>query len=114
VENGSLADIIKKFGPLSEKVTANYMRQVLLGLDYLHNQGVIHRDIKGANILAAKEAHVKLADFGVATRLSENEKMNSQVGTPNWSIFYDIIFKKWLQRLLLVHATLRLHAIFGL
>ena len=54
----------------------------------MHNQGVIHRDIKGANILAAKEGLVKLADFGVATRLSENERINSAVGTPNWSKNY--------------------------
>ncbi len=59
------------------------MSQVLHGLLYLHEQGVIHRDIKGANILTTKEGLVKLADFGVATRatgLSES----SVVGTPYW------------------------------
>lgn len=60
-----------------------YMSQVLHGLQYLHEQGVIHRDIKGANILTTKEGLVKLADFGVASRttgLSES----SVVGTPYW------------------------------
>ena len=45
-----------------------------MGLDYLHSQGVVHRDIKGANILTTKEGKIKLADFGVATRLSDDEK----------------------------------------
>ena len=67
------------------------MLKVLLGLEYLHSQGVIHRDIKGANILAAKEGLVKLADFGVAVKLNENEKINSAVGTPNWSKHFSFI-----------------------
>jgi hypothetical protein len=48
---------------------------------------VIHRDIKGANILSTKEGVVKLADFGVATRLNENKRSDSVVGTPYWSKF---------------------------
>jgi serine/threonine protein kinase len=50
----------------------------------LHSQGVIHRDIKGGNILTTKDGIVKLADFGVATNLTESEKSNSIVGTPYW------------------------------
>lgn len=59
------------------------MSQVLNGLLYLHEQGVIHRDIKGANILTTKEGLVKLADFGVAMRTSA--LLDDQVvGTPYW------------------------------
>jgi serine/threonine protein kinase len=58
------------------------MSQVLQGLVYLHEQGVIHRDIKGANILTTKDGTVKLADFGVATKSNVNEY--SVVGTPYW------------------------------
>ncbi|CAM8950675.1 unnamed protein product [Rhodiola kirilowii] len=87
VENGSLADIIKpnKFGPFPESLVAVYISQVLEGLVYLHEQGVIHRDIKGANILTTKEGLVKLADFGVATKLTEADvNTHSVVGTPYW------------------------------
>ncbi|XP_074273788.1 MAP3K epsilon protein kinase 1-like isoform X3 [Silene latifolia] len=87
VENGSLANIIKpnKFGPFPEQLVAHYIAQVLEGLVYLHEQGVIHRDIKGANILTTKEGLVKLADFGVATKLTEADvNTHSVVGTPYW------------------------------
>lgn len=59
------------------------MSQVLHGLLYLHEQGVIHRDIKGANILTTKEGLVKLADFGVATKANGLHE-SSVVGTPYW------------------------------
>lgn len=55
---------------------------MLEGLLYLHDQGVIHRDIKGSNILATKEGSVKLADFGVATRAGGLDR--SVVGSPYW------------------------------
>lgn len=53
-------------------------------MDYLHSQVVIHRDIKGANILTTKDGVVKLADFGVATKLTDTEKSNSGTGSPYW------------------------------
>ncbi|XP_057963230.1 MAP3K epsilon protein kinase 1-like isoform X2 [Malania oleifera] len=87
MENGSLANIIKpnKFGAFPESLAAVYIAQVLEGLVYLHEQGVIHRDIKGANILTTKEGLVKLADFGVATKLTEADvNTHSVVGTPYW------------------------------
>ena len=84
MENGSLESVIKKYGKLTEALAAIYIEQVLHGLDYLHSQGVIHRDIKGGNILTTKDGIVKLADFGVATKLTENEKSNSVAGTPYW------------------------------
>eukprot|EP00347_Sterkiella_histriomuscorum_P001554 403371590 len=84
VENGSLDKLAQKFEKLPETLVAIYVYQVLHGLDYLHRQAVIHRDIKGANILTTKDGIVKLADFGVATKINESEKSNSAVGTPYW------------------------------
>ncbi|KPI37627.1 Cytokinesis protein sepH [Cyphellophora attinorum] len=82
-ENGSLNSITKNFGRFPENLVAVYMAQVLQGLVYLHEQGVMHRDIKGANILTTKQGLVKLADFGVAsTTAGLNE--SSVVGTPYW------------------------------
>lgn len=82
-ENGSLHSIAKNFGRFPENLVALYMSQVLQGLQYLHDQGVIHRDIKGANILTTKQGLVKLADFGVASRTTGLHE-SSVVGTPYW------------------------------
>ncbi|TPX41255.1 hypothetical protein SeMB42_g05652 [Synchytrium endobioticum] len=82
-ENGSLASISKKFGRFPEHLVAVFLAQVLDGLHYLHEQGVIHRDIKGANILTTKNGLVKLADFGVATKLADMTH-HAVVGSPYW------------------------------
>ena len=62
-----------------------YISQVLEGLVYLHDQGVIHRDIKGANILTNKDGCVKLADFGVARKAAGSQNDDVVVGSPYWS-----------------------------
>ena len=85
-ENGSLHNICKKFGKFPENLVAVYISQVLEGLVYLHEQGVIHRDIKGANILTNKDGCVKLADFGVAsTAATATSQNDAVVGSPYWS-----------------------------
>lgn len=81
VENGSLADITKQVGRFPEPLIVIYISQVLAGLAYLHEQGVIHRDIKGANILSTKDGNVKVADFGVATAAGDKEHT---MGSPYW------------------------------
>jgi serine/threonine protein kinase len=86
-ENGSLHNICKRFGKFPENLVAVYISQVLDGLVYLHDQGVIHRDIKGANILTTKDGAVKLADFGVAsnTTAAGAASDDAVVGSPYWS-----------------------------
>ena len=74
-ENGSLASLVKpnKFGCLSERLAKVYVAQLLKGLAFLHYKRVVHRDVKGANVLTTKDGVVKIADFGVALRRARDE-----------------------------------------
>ncbi|XP_028981321.1 mitogen-activated protein kinase kinase kinase kinase 5 isoform X1 [Esox lucius] len=82
---GSLQDIYHVTGPLSEPQIAYVCRETLQGLGYLHSKGKMHRDIKGANILLTDHGDVKLADFGVAAKITATiAKRKSFIGTPYW------------------------------
>ncbi|KAI5961505.1 CDC15 [Candida margitis] len=80
---GSLRQLYKKRkSGLPEVEIVKYVREVLAGLNYLHEQGVVHRDVKAANVLLTDKGEVKLADFGVASKVSSQHF--TVVGTPNW------------------------------
>lgn len=93
---GSLSDVSQKFGgALNENVIRLYTRQILLGLKYLHKNGIVHSDIKCKNVLLDASGAVKLADFGCAKRLIDDHKGNTKTsrqsctvggngGTPLW------------------------------
>lgn len=85
VNGGSLYEILQA-GPVTNEVTILYIaQQILLALEYLHNQGKIHRDLKSQNILLSSKGEVKLTDFGVSAQLSSNfSRRNTTVGTPYW------------------------------
>ncbi|EDQ91779.1 uncharacterized protein MONBRDRAFT_14676 [Monosiga brevicollis MX1] len=83
---GSVSDIYNKnCTPLEEDVIAHITFYSLLGLEYLHQSHLVHRDIKGGNILLTEDGCVKLADLGVSAQLTSTlAKRKSFIGTPYW------------------------------
>ncbi|XP_056911532.1 calcium/calmodulin-dependent protein kinase kinase 1 isoform X7 [Takifugu flavidus] len=69
--------------PFSEEEARVYLRDVILGIEYLHYQKIIHRDIKPSNLLLGDDGHVKIADFGVSNQFEGNDALlSSTAGTP--------------------------------
>ncbi|KAL5282328.1 msn family protein [Megaselia abdita] len=84
---GSVTDLVKstKGQSLKEEWIAYICREMLRGLAYLHSNKVIHRDIKGQNVLLTDNAEVKLVDFGVSAQLDRTiGRRNTFIGTPYW------------------------------
>ncbi|KAI9480297.1 MAG: kinase-like domain-containing protein [Benjaminiella poitrasii] len=83
-ENGSLLATLKAFGAFPEKLVASFCIKILKGLEYLHENQVVHCDLKAANILTTKTGDVKLTDFGVSLNLKAVVDVDTISGTPNW------------------------------
>lgn len=69
VPGGSVAALLNNYGPLKEPLIRNFVRQILAGLAYLHNKDIIHRDIKGANVLVDNKGGIKISDFGISKKV---------------------------------------------
>uniref|UniRef100_A0A6N2JXJ1 Protein kinase domain-containing protein n=1 Tax=Salix viminalis TaxID=40686 RepID=A0A6N2JXJ1_SALVM len=89
---GSLSDMAEKFGgAVDEEVIRLYTKQILNGLKYLHENGIVHCDLKCKNVLLGSSGNIKLADFGCAQRLKDPDRngklacsWQSAGGTPLW------------------------------
>lgn len=90
VPGGSVRHLLNKFGKLHEKTVQKYTKELLEGLTFLHSKGIIHRDIKCANLLVDNDGIIKLSDFGASKRLGattqiqDSKLCKSLRGSPYW------------------------------
>lgn len=75
VPGGSIATLLANYGPFSEILVRSFVKQILEGLDYLHECDIIHRDIKGANILVDNKGCIKISDFGISKKVEDRKSV---------------------------------------
>jgi len=81
---GSVRSLLDKFGCFDERVIQRFMKQILSGLAYLHSKGIIHRDLKCANVLVDNDSTIKLSDFGASKRISFSDSaIKAKNGMPS-------------------------------
>ena len=73
VPGGSVTALLRNYGAFEEPLVRNFVRQILEGLNYLHERDIIHRDIKGANILVDNKGGIKISDFGISKKVEDSE-----------------------------------------
>ncbi|KAK4196694.1 PaTLK2 MAPKK kinase encoded by the PaTLK2 protein [Triangularia verruculosa] len=76
VPGGSVQTMLNSYGALPEPLVRSFVKQILNGLSYLHNMDIIHRDIKGANILVDNKGTIKISDFGISKKLEATNILN--------------------------------------
>ncbi|KAG0765363.1 hypothetical protein G6F57_004227 [Rhizopus arrhizus] len=78
VPGGSVSGLLASYGTFQEPLVKSFVRQILKGLNYLHNKDIVHRDIKGANVLVDNKGGVKITDFGISKKVEEDIIIQSQ------------------------------------
>ncbi|KAI8329598.1 kinase-like domain-containing protein [Choanephora cucurbitarum] len=76
VPGGSVAGLLSSYGAFQEPLVNSFVRQILKGLNYLHNKDIVHRDIKGANVLVDNKGGVKITDFGISKKVEEEMRQS--------------------------------------
>ncbi|SGY23847.1 BQ5605_C019g08988 [Microbotryum silenes-dioicae] len=83
VPGGSVAALLSNYGAFEEALVSKFVRQILTGLAYLHDREIIHRDIKGANILVDNKGGIKISDFGISKKVEDNLLSGAKVHRPS-------------------------------
>ncbi|KAL1923627.1 uncharacterized protein VTP21DRAFT_8607 [Calcarisporiella thermophila] len=90
VPGGSVAGLLADYGAFEEPLVRTFVKQILHGLRYLHERDIIHRDIKGANILVDNKGCVKISDFGISKKIEDDILTASGAARPSFkgSVFW--------------------------
>ncbi|WFC96323.1 mitogen-activated protein kinase kinase kinase [Malassezia brasiliensis] len=90
VPGGSVVALLRSYGAFEEQLVQNFVRQILQGLHFLHSQAIVHRDIKGANILVDNKGGVKISDFGISKKVESGLLVSArgQRGMLQGSVFW--------------------------
>ncbi|KAF7323000.1 STE11-like protein [Mycena chlorophos] len=83
VPGGSVTALLRNYGAFEEPLVKNFVRQILEGLKFLHERDIIHRDIKGANILVDNKGGVKISDFGISKKVEDNLLTGNRMHRPS-------------------------------
>ncbi|KAJ7958951.1 Serine/threonine-protein kinase PEPKR2 [Quillaja saponaria] len=107
---GRLIDQIVEKGQYSEQRAASIFKEVMLVIKYCHDMGVVHRDIKPENILLTTSGKIKLADFGLAMRVSSGQNLTGLAGSPAY-VAPEVLLGKYSEKVDLWSAGVLLHAL---
>lgn len=83
VPGGSVVALLRNYGAFEEPLVRNFVRQILQGLSFLHNRDIVHRDIKGANILVDNKSCIKISDFGISKKVESDLLANARAHRPS-------------------------------